>query len=275
MPLYRLRYLASRRSPTQYRSVSGRYWSRGWVDLETRVFVGKPVDDTLYLLGEAVKVTSQVAPPDDLVLELTFYEGNGTVVHDSSKYGNHGTIYGAVWTQENGVYGLFFDGVDDYVLSSTFPEITPPFTIVVLAKVVSRGYPYATLFAGNGDYKSKGFGFYLREDGFLYFAMEAPNQHQETRVDGAPRNVWAQYFVIIDSNWNVYLGWNGEIKHGPKAFDPNIYTPATGLLICGKASSCFYFGRGYVALLQIWTRELSETEIREIYDIAASVLLLG
>ena len=148
MPLYRLRYLASRRSPTQYRTFSGRYWSRGWVDLETRVFVGKPVDDTLYLLGEAVKVTSQVAPPDELALELTFYEGSGTVVHDSSKSGNHGTIYGAVWTEENGVYGLHFDGIDDYGViphNDVLAFSTEDFTITIVWRFVRRSIAYASV----------------------------------------------------------------------------------------------------------------------------------
>jgi len=34
-----------------------------------------------------------------LVLWLKFDEGTGTTAYDSSGYGNHGTIYGATWTQ--------------------------------------------------------------------------------------------------------------------------------------------------------------------------------
>jgi len=40
-----------------------------------------------------------------------FNEGEGNIAHDSSGYGNHGTIYGANWASP----ALSFDGIDDYV----------------------------------------------------------------------------------------------------------------------------------------------------------------
>ncbi len=48
-------------------------------------------------------------------LNLPINEGQGSTVHDSSGFGNHGTIYGATWTKGSYGYGLYFDGIDDYV----------------------------------------------------------------------------------------------------------------------------------------------------------------
>jgi len=42
-------------------------------------------------------------------------EGAGKYVLDSSQYGNHGTIYGATWTDGKFGKALYFDGEDDYV----------------------------------------------------------------------------------------------------------------------------------------------------------------
>jgi len=53
--------------------------------------------------------------PFDLVLDLPFDEGEGSVAYDQSLYGNNGTIYGATWTRGRSGWALDFDGTDDYV----------------------------------------------------------------------------------------------------------------------------------------------------------------
>ena len=54
----------------------------------------------------------------------SFDEGEGTIVHDSSGYNNHCTIYGASFTQDtperivhsnSSTYSLSFDGQNDYL----------------------------------------------------------------------------------------------------------------------------------------------------------------
>ena len=65
-----------------------------------------------------------------LVLWLKFNEGSGNIAYDSSFYNNHGTIYGATWTDGKFGKALSFDGVDDYVEvphSSKYYEV--PLTI--------------------------------------------------------------------------------------------------------------------------------------------------
>jgi len=50
-----------------------------------------------------------------LVLYLPMVSPHGNILQDFSGYGNHGTIYGATWTQGKFGKALSFDGVDDYV----------------------------------------------------------------------------------------------------------------------------------------------------------------
>ncbi len=45
------------------------------------------------------------------VAHWLFNEGTGSVLHDISGNGHHGTIFGAEWTDS----GLYFDGIDDYI----------------------------------------------------------------------------------------------------------------------------------------------------------------
>jgi hypothetical protein len=59
--------------------------------------------------------TSYETQPSGLVGYWNFDEGSGTIINDSSGYGNNGTIYGASWTGGKMWSALGFDGLDDYV----------------------------------------------------------------------------------------------------------------------------------------------------------------
>jgi hypothetical protein len=62
---------------------------------------------------------------ESLVLYLSFDEGVGTTVNDSSAYGNDGTSYGGVSFTTDAISGraLEFDGVDDYVEIVNSPSL--------------------------------------------------------------------------------------------------------------------------------------------------------
>ncbi|MEM3616535.1 MAG: LamG domain-containing protein [Candidatus Bathyarchaeia archaeon] len=72
-----------------------------------------------------------------LVGYWSFDEGTGTTAYDSSGNNNHGTIYGATWT--NGKIGnaLQFDGIDDYVFIENSPslQVSQSITITAWTKV--------------------------------------------------------------------------------------------------------------------------------------------
>jgi len=56
---------------------------------------------------------------EGLVLWLPMDEGEGSVVNDKSRFGNHGTIFGAQWVSLNDTYALSFDGTDDTIYTSS------------------------------------------------------------------------------------------------------------------------------------------------------------
>jgi len=80
--------------------------------------------------------------PEELALWLPLYEGEGTKVGDLSLYGNHGTVYGAVWKQlPTGKWVLVFDGVDDIVRFAdfTFSE-GEAYTYLIWFKLLRGGF---------------------------------------------------------------------------------------------------------------------------------------
>ena len=54
-------------------------------------------------------------PPIGCVLDLPGLPGGGNKIYDRSPYGNIGTITGATWKFQNGLWVLSFDGTDDIV----------------------------------------------------------------------------------------------------------------------------------------------------------------
>jgi len=68
--------------------------------------------------------------PQELVLWLPLYEGEGDKLSDLSLYGKHGTIIGAIWKRTpEGIYVLSHDGIDDYV-STPLADFGQEFTIL-------------------------------------------------------------------------------------------------------------------------------------------------
>ncbi len=78
---------------------------------------------------------------DGLVAEWLFFEGSGTILHDTSGQGNHGTIYGSTWQKlATGKWVLHHDGIDDYEEVPNAPSLNPDY-ITVEACVMMPEYP--------------------------------------------------------------------------------------------------------------------------------------
>lgn len=93
------------------------------------------------------RIKSEIEEPVAPVLAMSFDDGAGSTVSDSSSYGNAGLIRGATWTT-SGRFGkaLLFDGTDDWVTVQDNPslDLTNAHTVEAWVKL-RRNKPWSTI----------------------------------------------------------------------------------------------------------------------------------
>ena len=200
---------------------------------------------------------------DSLVLAYNFDNvpaigENATRAVDVSKYGNNGTISGAVWNA-SGKYGgaMQFDGVDDYV-SIPYLRFTGSNTLTFWANQNSKDYGgivgigdyYSYLRFGqiSGSYLSLIFGETDTNDDFIQLYYSSPST----------RGVWYQYALVNDGlNWSLYR--NGVYQDSDDTSNPNLTFSAIG-----RGWSYATYNGSYDEI-RFWNRALSADEISQQY----------
>lgn len=111
------------------------------------------------------KTSVKADPVEGLIAYWTFDEGDGSIVHDSSGYGNDGINNGAVWTTGKFGSALEITGTQfvENIPASFDTPITTAFTVTAWVKWYGPSpYPHDyIIFDGRAD-KPYGFCFYLR-----------------------------------------------------------------------------------------------------------------
>jgi len=200
-----------------------------------------------------------------LVLWLKFNEGSGSIAKDSSFYNNHGTIYGATWTDGKFGKALSLDGVDDYgkVPHTESLKFTNKDELTVMAWIYLKG-----LTGNHQMIVCKGLvpGYWLYwkfdENYWRFLIADGTNYLYAQYYDLNPLNKWLQ-LVGVYSNNTVMLYVNGEKK------DENTKTltdfTLTENLLIGKNPYDTYYFNGTIDEVRIYNRALSEEEIKMLY----------
>jgi len=209
-----------------------------------------------------------------LVGYWSFDEGSGNIAYDASGNGNHGTIYGAKWSQgalapsKSGAFGtgLSFDGVDDYVEvpDSASLDITKEVTVEawiyprkldVYGGGISKGD--SQLFWKNNYYLEIGYG------GFRWGGGDGTNEVIVWSSSKA-KNQWYHVVGVMRDNELPKLYVNGIYDvSGSSGTGVTLTTNNINLFI-GKASS--YYSNAIIDEVRIYNRALSENEIRYHYN---------
>jgi len=197
-----------------------------------------------------------------LVLWLKFNEGSGSVAKDSSFYNNHGTIYGATWTDGKFGKALSFDGVDDYVKINSLTPIQNTsinkFTFVAWVKYISDTGTVQQIFEGRtstgeiyieGDFPT--LNFVITDD--------SGTEHEiSTSLTGGLK-VW--YHIVGTYDGNVQrLFINGE--EVASASWSNTFTITTGISLGKDYEADVQYFNGIIDEVRIYNRALSEEEIK-------------
>ena len=200
-----------------------------------------------------------------LVLWLKFNEGSGNIAYDSSFYNNHGTIYGATWTDGKFGKALSLDGVDDYVEvpDSESLNITDEITIVAWVKPISW-------ISGREQWivhkYSPGWLLYAWSDNDLRFIINNRTDIDHIVVPLPPLNQWSHIVATVENGNIVTIYKNGEYvdsKTLSVSLDSNTLSTRP-VQIGGKSTEnkCF---NGLIDEVRIYNRALSENEIKMLY----------
>lgn len=214
-----------------------------------------------------------------LVGYWSFDEGSGTIAHDSSGYGNDGSIYGATWT--NGVSGdaLSFDGIDDYVEIVDANDLDlNKFSIHFWIKAPPRttGY-WGTVLVKGVEYTSENYGAFLG-DGIGTDLNKI--RYQFTKGGGCCENykILDSLSDFADNSWHHFIGtydgsnmkiYRDGILDCSLAMDitPDIndYKLTIGMRLDEYLSNSDFLN-GIIDEVRIYNRALSESEIQQLYD---------
>jgi Concanavalin A-like lectin/glucanases superfamily len=220
----------------------------------------------------ALALTAPVASANTgLVGEWQMNEGRGTVVGDSSGYGNTGTITGGVrWTSGPGGSALSFDGATGQVRVPDAPQLEPSTAVSVAAWVARVGspgdYKYMVAKGGQGCI-SASYGLYSGPNGGLEFYISRGHGTTYARSPDAGSSVW-------DGRWHLAVGTfdgttirlyldgaqvgSGIVYPGPIEY---LLSDANDLFIGAYPSCANEDFNGTTSDVRIWNRALSAAEI--------------
>jgi len=200
-----------------------------------------------------------------LVLWLKFNEGSGNIAYDSSFYNNHGTIYGATWTDGKFGKALSFDGVDDWVEVSSSDTLTIPdrteltVTAWVKRKEMSKFHTIVSL----GGWNREGWTFRIESNNKIMFIARFTDGTITGEIEGGYIDTnW--HFVAVVYDGRVHLYVDGEEVASSDYFGKVIsgrdFQLKIGVLDTGN---CFF--NGIIDEVRIYNRALSENEIKMLY----------
>ena len=204
--------------------------------------------------------------PNGCVLWFDFAELSGNKVYDLSGNGNHGNIYGASWRRGQLIGSLYFDGVDDYV------EVLASDILNGLGDVGKKMSVEVLVYLDEVKPEEDYFVFKLSEwtigydsDGYLIFATWGDRITCATKAK-------AKEWMHLVANW--YAGDHYEFyinavedANSPKSTtdtSPSTTNPIGIMASIGLPTEVYT--HGYIALVRIYNRALTEREIRAHYN---------
>jgi flagellin-like protein len=228
--------------------------------------------------GVEISDVAKVGKDSSLVLYLPFDEVSGIVAYDLSGNGNNGTLYDANHTNSDGdtppqwVDGKFgnalsFDGVDDFVLTLEEIEMGDSITIeawINLFSIDGGGFRQVVEFRTNGNetYLETRFG-----DRKIHFTVHYPNPTSGEEIDSISENLtFYQWYHLV----GTYDGENQDLYLDGSLVNSTLWTEGfyiNSTLSIGKDhEEDWQFWHGVIDELRIYTRTLTEEEIRASYS---------
>lgn len=207
-------------------------------------------------------------PPEiGCVLSLTGLPGGGSKMYDRSAYGNHGTIIGASWKYQNGLWCLSFDGIDDKVDCGKHESLNLQGALTCEAWVNLKGTPknYSCVLNKEDTANTYGWGLLVHSNRKVQFWVD----------DGDAQGVQDATTVLQDNIWYHIAGrYNGSAinvfvngaKEGSDVSQGGPGTTATKELYVGTGWVANRQFNGLIALARVYNRALTALEIQNHFQ---------
>lgn len=210
-----------------------------------------------------------------------FYEGSGTVAHDSSGNHNNGALSGAAnWGGGYFGSGLTFDGSTARVDVPDGSSLEPSSAVTVTAYVKAAASPGAFKYIvakGASACNAASYALYSGPGGGLMFYVSQNGGLSYTRSPDAGPGVW-------DGNWHFIVGtYDGSaVRLFVDGIQVGSGTPLTGSIGYGLPSGNDLFVGHYdgcsdldfsgsVDEPTVWSRALSPLEVRSAHNILVAL----
>ena len=223
-------------------------------------------------LKEAI-VSSKI--PTELVGDWLVMEGGGNTLKDYSGKGNDGVIYGATWTEKDGVMTLFFDGVDDYVeiphndvfnsqsFSLEFVFYIEEWDTVDYRNLIAKDAWLGTNWSWSvfTDY------LFVGRLWFDFYDNDAAAR-KPLAISGFETKKWHHVVWVIEAYTRSEVYHNGvSVRKRTDISYPRFNTKPIRIHGIGN--------KWYIAYLRYFTKALTDTEVQSLYEAVAKVFPLG
>jgi len=200
-----------------------------------------------------------------LVLWLKFNEGSGNIAYDSSFYNNHGTIYGAVYTDGKFGKALSFDGVDDYVEVPAFQIGTNKISIIAWAKYANDAPDWSPIIAQRviaGQITT----MMVNSEGKPRFEVMGEDVTESLYFHGTTHvrdNEW--HFWAMTYDGHTLKGWIDLVYQGSREGAVGKIKVVREWYVGWDYDWANRYMKGLIDEVRIYNRALSEEEIRMLY----------
>ncbi|MBI4655891.1 MAG: VCBS repeat-containing protein [Elusimicrobia bacterium] len=230
-----------------------------------------------------------------IISSWTFDEGAGNTAHDASGNENHGAVYGATWVDGKIRGALSFDGIDDYVLvagSAGNPEFdvkngaSIEFWFSINRKKDIFGwagsYPF---FVSGGAYNVPGYYIWWLPAAAgheqIFFMLGGSSGHTEQGATAQPLLLDINRYYHIAAVYDPGTAKARIFIDGAPAAENSISItggtiPQYNLLIGARTQvDQPYYLDGIIDEVKIYSRPLTEVEIKQIYEQAVKTMEQG
>ncbi len=200
-----------------------------------------------------------------LVAHYTFDEGSGDGALDAISGNSAVLVGGPTWTSGKVGGALSFDGVDDYVRTSSNPASAYPASFCAWIEPKKTGNGFSSSIINN-----IGIEFYLVEGDSEKKSLQVYNSSGSlsSPFGSITPNVWQHVCTTIETDSVARLYINGSLVSGPRTLGKMV--TSRNMTIGSRAlGGAYILFKGAIDDVRVYNRSLSPSDIQELYLIGS------